>query len=103
MGTDKSSAFEQWSPDGTCYTRVAAEGPTLGIQLEPSIKELSGSQIAERIMACNDVAYLQGRLALRAVFEQDPDRFSLDGLETQEDLNAARRRLQRFDPPEQRS
>ncbi len=102
MSTDKASSFERWSPDGTCYARVAIGGATLGIQLEPSIQHLSGSQIAERIMACNDVAYLEGRLALRATFEQDSDRFSLDGLETREDLNAALRRLAQFNPPEQR-
>jgi hypothetical protein len=101
MSTDKVGAFEQWCPDGTCYTRVSAEGPTLGIQLEPSIHQLSGSQIAERLIACNDVAYLRGRLAMRAEFEKDPGRYSLDGLETQADLNAAIRRLERFTPPEQ--
>ena len=103
MSTGHISAFEQWCPDGTCYTRVSAEGPTLGIQLEPSIHRLSGTQIAERLMACNDVAYLRGRLAMRAEFEKDPSRYSLDGLETQADLNAAIRRLEGFALPEQQS
>lgn len=101
MSEQKDSVFEQWCPDGTCYTRVSADGPTLGIQLEPSIHQLTGTQIAERLMACNDVAYLRGRLAMRAEFEKDPDRYSLDGLETQADLNAAIRRLEQFAPPEQ--
>jgi hypothetical protein len=101
MSSENVSAFEQWCPDGTCYTRVSAEGPTLGIQLEPSIQQLTGAQIAERVMACNDVAYLRGRLAMRTAFEKDPGRYSLDGLETQADLNAAIRRLEQFTPPEQ--
>ena len=101
MSTENVSAFEQWCPDRTCYTRVSADGPTLGIQLEPSIQQLSGTQIADRVMACNDVAYLRGRLAMRAAFEKDPDRYSLDGLETQAELNAAIRRLEQFTPLEQ--
>lgn len=98
MGTDNVIAFDQWCPDGTCYTRVSSEGPTLGIQLEESIKHLTGPQVAERIVACNDVAYLRGRLELRAEFEKDPTQHSLDGLETQADLNAAIRNLKRFEP-----
>jgi hypothetical protein len=47
------------------------------------------------------VAYLRGRLAMRAEFEKDPSRYSLDGLETQADLNAAIRRLEEFAPTEQ--
>jgi len=38
---------------------------------------------------------------MRAAFERDPGRYSLDGLETQADLNAAIRRLEQFTPPEQ--
>ncbi|TXI56293.1 hypothetical protein [Mycolicibacterium mageritense] len=95
---EDATVFEQWCPDGTCYTRVSSAGPTLGIQLEPSIRRLSGSQIAARIIACNDVAYLRGRLEMRRSFEADPGRNSLDGLEIQADLNAALQRLQRFDP-----
>lgn len=99
--SDNAAVFEQWSPDGTVYTRVSPEGPTLGIQLEPTIQRLNGSQIAARIIACNDVAYLKGRLAMRKAFEQDPGRYSLDGIETEADLNAAILRLQRFDPESQ--
>lgn len=95
---DEGAVYEQWCPDGTVYTRVSAQGPTLGIQLEPTIARLSGSQIAARIIACNDVAYLRGRLDMRKEFERDPGRYSLDGLEIQDDLNAAYQRLQRFDP-----
>lgn len=89
-------AFDQWCPDGTCYVRVSVEGPTLGVQIEASARELTGTQLAARLMACNDVAYLRGRLAIRAAFEKEPDRRSLEGLETQADLNAALQRLQRF-------
>ena len=93
-------AFDQWCPDGTCYARVSVSGPTLGVQIEASMRELTGTQLAERLMACNDVAYLRGRVAIRSAFEKEPGRRSLEGLETQADLNAALRRLERFAPQE---
>jgi hypothetical protein len=96
-----AAAFDQWCPDGTCYARVSVAGPTLGFQLEPTIRHLSGTQIAERVMACNDVAYLKGRVAIRTAFEKEPGLRSLEGLETQADLNAAIARLQRFAPKDQ--
>lgn len=46
MSEQYATAFEQWCPDGTCYTRVSVDGPTLGVQLESTIAKLSGSQIA---------------------------------------------------------
>jgi hypothetical protein len=101
--TGQPDAFEQWCPDGTCYARVSVEGPTLGVQIEPSMRQLTGTQLAERLMACNDVAYLAGRVALRKAFEKEPGRRSLEGLETQADLNAAIRRLQRFAPAQERA
>lgn len=93
-------AFDQWCPDGTCYARVSISGPTLGVQIETSMRELTGTQLAERLMACNDVAYLRGRVAIRSAFEKEPGRRSLEGLETQADLTAALRRLERFAPQE---
>lgn len=93
-------AFDQWCPDGTCYARVSISGPTLGVQIETSMRELTGTQLAERLMACNDVAYLRGRVAIRTAFEKEPGRRSLEGLETQADLTAALRRLERFAPKE---
>lgn len=98
--TAHPDAFDQWCPDGTCYARVAVSGPTLGVQIEAPARELTGTQLAERLMACNDVAYLRGRVAIRTAFEKEPGRRSVEGLETQADLNAAIRRLQRFAPQE---
>ncbi|MDO3042128.1 hypothetical protein [Mycobacteroides abscessus] len=102
MSEQQQGAFEQWCPDLTCYARVAVAGPTLGWQIEPSMRNLTGSQLAERLMACNDVAYLRGRVQMRAAFEKDPGRRSLEGMETQADLNAALRRLERYRPKDQR-
>ena len=89
-------AFEAWAPDGTCYTRVSIYGHTLGVQLEPRVTHLSGPQVAERLIACNDVAYLKGRVAARAVVEADPHLYDFHGLETYADLAAANRRLRRI-------
>ena len=93
-----ATAFEAWAPDGTCYTRVSIDGHTLGVQLEPAVHQLTGQQVAERLIACNDVAYLKGRLATRKLIENDPHLRSLDGLETQADLDHATRRLHRYAP-----
>ncbi|ORV82060.1 hypothetical protein AWC11_24235 [Mycobacterium interjectum] len=79
---------------------MSVSGPTLGVQIEASMGELSGTELAERLMACNDVAYLRGRVAIRSAFEKEPGRRSLEGLETQADLTAALRRLERFAPQE---
>ncbi|MFA4085214.1 hypothetical protein ONA92_26330 [Mycobacteroides salmoniphilum] len=92
--SEEASVFEQWCPDGICFSRVAVSGPTLLMHLEPAAQRLTGSQIAERLMACNDVAYLSGRVKMRTEFEKEPDRRSLDGFETQTDLNAATRHLE---------
>lgn len=53
-------------------------------------------------MACNDVAYLRGRVAMRQAFEKEPGMRSLEGLETQADLNAALKRLEQFAPKDDR-
>lgn len=98
--SDYRDAFDQWCPDGTCYARVSVCGPTLGVQIEVSARALTGTQLAERLMACNDVAYIQGRVEIRKSFENAPDGRNVDGLETQADLNAAISHLQRFAPRE---
>ncbi|MGC7247378.1 hypothetical protein, partial [Mycobacteroides abscessus] len=77
-----------------CFARVSVSGPTVLMHLEQGARQLTGSQLAERLMACNDVAYLSGRVQMRTEFEKEPDRRSLDGFETQSDLNAAVRHLQ---------
>lgn len=92
--SEEAAVFEQWCPDGICFARVSVSGPTVLMHLEQGARRFTGSQLAERLMACNDVAYLSGRVQMRTEFEKEPDRRSLDGFETQADLNAAVRRLQ---------
>ncbi len=95
MSTDVD-AYEQWCPDGIVYTRVSAYGPTLGVQIEPAASQLTGEQLAQRLMAVNDVAYLAGRVAIREQFERYPGQRSVDGLETRSELSAAVERLDRL-------
>lgn len=90
------TAFEAWTPDGTCYARVSIHGPTLGVQLEPDIRQFPGEQVAERLIACNDVAYLKGRVATRKAVQKGSHSRSLEGLETQAELDAATCRLRRY-------
>ena len=41
-------------------------GHTLGVQIEPAAMKRPAIDIAQGIMACNDVAYLRGQLVIRA-------------------------------------
>lgn len=87
-------SFTAATPDGAVFVRVAVRGHVLGVQLEPEVMTRPGHEIAERIMACADVAYLQGQLAVRAQWEQaglSADCFA--GMPTEAELTAARERL----------
>jgi hypothetical protein len=87
-------SFTASTPDGAVFVRVAVRGHVLGVQLEPEVMVRPGHEIAERIIACADVAYLQGQLAVRAQWEQanvDPGCFQ--DMPTEHDLDAARTRL----------
>lgn len=87
-------SFTASTPDGSVFVRVAVRGHVLGVQLEPQVMHLAGHEIAERIMACADVAYLQGQVAVRKQWEQAglaPDCF--EGMPTEQDLATARERL----------
>jgi Protein of unknown function (DUF2694) len=82
------------TPDGAVFVRVAVRGNVLGVQLEPEVMRRPGHEIAERIIACADVAYLQGQLTVRAQWEQaniDPGCFA--DMPTQRELDAAVVRL----------
>lgn len=81
--------------DETVWVRVAGSGQVLGVQLEPAVMDLRGDEIAERIQACADVAYLEGQVALRAEFQQrgTPDD-AISWMATQNDLDQARARLE---------
>jgi hypothetical protein len=77
------------------FVRVAVRGHVLGVQLEPGVMTHPGSEIAERIMACADVAYLQGQVALRSLWEDAGlDSACYDDMPTKSDLAAARERLE---------
>ena len=87
-------SFTASTPDGSIFVRVAVRGHVLGVQLEPEAMRWSGHEIAERIMACADVAYLQGQVAVRVQWEHaavEPDCFA--EMPTEQDLAAARERL----------
>jgi len=90
---DKQS-FVASTTDQSVWVRVAVKGGILGVQLEPAVMRRPGHEIAERIMACADVAYLEGQVALRNHAEKaqvDPE--SLAGMATPSDLEQARSRL----------
>ena len=87
-------SFTAATPDGSVFVRVAVRGHVLGVQLEPQALGRPGHEIAERIMACADVAYLQGQVAVRCQWEQAgiaTEDFA--GIPTEADLAAARERL----------
>jgi len=87
-------SFTASTTDGSVFVRVAVRGHVLGVQLEPAVMARPGHEIAERIMACADVAYLQGQVAVRAEWERahvSPE--GLHGMPTEADLAAARERL----------
>jgi hypothetical protein len=80
--------------DETVWVRVAGSGQVLGVQLEPSVMERRGHEIAERIQACADVAYFQGQVALRTEIEQrGAPQYALSWMATREDLIKAQARL----------
>jgi hypothetical protein len=87
-------SFTAATPDGSVFVRVAVRGHVLGVQLEPEAMGRPGHEIAERIMACADVAYLHGQVAVRRQWEQAgiaTEDFA--GIPTEADLAAARERL----------
>lgn len=87
-------SFTASTPDGSVFVRVAVRGHVLGVQLEPQAMQRPGHEIAERIMACADVAYLQGQLAVRRQWEQaDIDASSFEDMPSEQDLVAAQERL----------
>ena len=85
-------SFTASTPDNSVFVRVAVAGHTLGVQIEPEAMRLSAQTIAERIMACNDVAYLKGQLVIRAELQQAA--IPVDDMPTEDDLDTAVRRLE---------
>jgi Protein of unknown function (DUF2694) len=87
-------SFTASTPDGSVFVRVAVRGHVLGVQLEPQAMGQPAHELAERIMTCADVAYLEGQVAIRHEWERARLTLgSLDGMPTVADLDAARDRL----------
>ena len=84
-------SFTAATPDNSVFVRVAVAGHTLGVQIEPAAMKQSAADIARRIMACNDVAYLRGQLVIRA--ELEGRSIPVDDMPTELDLADAERKL----------
>jgi DNA-binding protein YbaB len=90
-------SFTAATADGAVFVRVAVRGHVLGVQVEPEAMHRPGRELAERIMAAADVAYLQGQLAIRAELERGHVAADdIDDMPTEHDLAAAHERLGRF-------
>jgi hypothetical protein len=90
-------SFTASTPDGSVFVRVAVRGHVLGVQVEPGAMRRSGRELAERIIAAADVAYLEGQVAIRGEFERA--HLSLDDIgdmPTKQDLAIARERLRKL-------
>jgi len=89
--------FTASTPDGQVFVRVAVRGHILGVQVEPAAMRRAGHELAERIMAAADVAYLQGQVAVRAEWERaGMELDAMEGMPTREDLARAEERLGRL-------
>jgi hypothetical protein len=87
-------SFTAATPEGAVFVRVAVRGHVVGVQVEPDAMHRPGRELAERIMAAADVAYLQGQLAIRAELERrHVTPHDIDDMPTEHDLAAARERL----------
>ncbi|OBA99972.1 hypothetical protein A5662_14865 [Mycobacteriaceae bacterium 1482268.1] len=84
-------SFTAATPDNTIFVRVALAGHTLGVQIEPAAMKRPAIEIAQGIMACNDVAYLKGQLVIRS--ELEGRSIPVDDMPTEQDLAAAERKL----------
>ena len=90
-------SFTASTPDGQVFVRVAVRGHILGVQVEPAAMRRAGHELAERIMAAADVAYLQGQVAVRAEWERaGMELDAMEGMPTREDLARAEKRLRRL-------
>lgn len=90
-------SFTASTPDGSVFVRVAVRGHVLGVQVEPAAMRRSGRELAKRIMAAADVAYLEGQVAIREEFERA--HLSLDDIDDMpsgQDLATARERLRKL-------
>ena len=84
-------SFTAATPDNAIFVRVALAGHTLGVQIEPAAMKRPATEIAQGIMACNDVAYLKGQLVIRAELERRA--IPVGDMPTEQDLADAERKL----------
>ncbi len=84
-------SFTAATPDNVIFVRVALAGHTLGVQIEPAAMKRPSTEIAQGIMACNDVAYLKGQLVIRA--ELEGRSIPVGDMPTEQDLADAERKL----------
>jgi hypothetical protein len=90
-------SFTAATPDGSVFVRVAVVGHILGVQLEPAAMRGPGHELAQRVMACADVAYLQGQVAVRSEWERaGMEADSTEGMPTRDDLARAEDRLRKL-------
>ena len=94
----EEQSFAAATPDGSVVVRAAAAGQVLGVQLEASVMRRTGHEIAQRVMACAEAAYLEGQVRRRDQWAQAhvaPEAYE-SWMPTQADLSAARARLGRL-------
>ena len=89
-----TESYTAATPDGAVFVRVATAGHIVGVQIEPSVMRRPGHEIAARIMAAADTAYLEGQTRLRdsmAAAGAPPECY--DWMPQRTDLDAARSHL----------
>ena len=88
----EQTVFHRVDTHGQVFVRVAVRGHILGVQVEPAAMRRAGHELAERIMAAADVAYLQGQVAVRAEWERaGMELDAMEGTPTREDRLAPER------------
>lgn len=90
----KHQAFDASTADGSVYVRVSGLGHVLGVQIEPEAMRLEPYMLAQRIVACADVAYLQSQVALVREMSAGGDPLLTEGMATDAQLRAAMTRLE---------
>jgi DNA-binding protein YbaB len=93
--TEMTDSYTAATPDGAVFVRVATAGHIVGVQIEPSVMRRAGHEIAARIVACADDAYLQGQTMIRDVMAAGgapPECYAW--MPDRADLVAARTRLE---------
>jgi hypothetical protein len=97
MSAAAEREYTATTPDETVWVRVAGTGEVLGVQLEPSVMNRPGREIAARIKACADVAYFEGQVARRDEWEAaGVPAVAFGWMPTVTDLEDARARLRRL-------